>query len=505
MSSHERLERRTLLASGPSIVSITPTQVINATVDHVDVTFNEAIDPTTFTTADVSLTGPSGSGSVAINDVVELDSTHYQIDFAPLTTRGAYSVAIGPYIANPEGNLMDQNQDGTGGQPNDVFQASLTYIVANMVFTTPVTISEGDTTYDGQDIAIVGTTLTIDGPHAFRSVQLVGGAVLTHTANTASQTHELNLTVTNQVIVDGSSRIDVSGKGYLPGYTSGNTTAGAATGGTGGSFGGRGGIAVYGDYADPQDWGAGGGIGPGGGHVNLSAGSLVLDGEIYAYGSGNGAGGGVYVSVGTLSGNGGIGAGGASPDGSRSGGGGGRIAVYYVNNDGFDFDNVIAPGGVGSFGGSNGGTGTVYVRDTGAARGTLIIGPAGNQSGIGFTPLSLPGQTTLNIPDDVVVGGNGTTVVPDHDGLTILFGGSLTVQESSVLHLPDEVDAGTVTIDTNSTFEVGRLIADTVSVLNGGSLMSLTSTATQMYELDISVASTLTIDATSKIDVSGKG
>ena len=80
-------------------------------------------------------------------------------------------------------------------------------------------------------------------PHHFGSVQLVDGAVLTHSANTTTQTHELDLTVTDQVIVDATSRIDVTGKGYLAGYTSGNTTVGGATGATGGSHGGLGGIA----------------------------------------------------------------------------------------------------------------------------------------------------------------------------------------------------------------------------------------------------------------------
>jgi hypothetical protein len=280
---------------------------------------------------------------------------------------------------------------------------------------------------------------------------------------------------------------------------------GGVTGGAGGSHGGRADNAVYDDYADPQDWGAGGGTGPGGGLARVTAGSLVLDGEIYANGSGNGAGGGVYVSVGTLSGNGGIVAAGASPGGSRTGGGGGRVAVYYVENEGFDFDNVVTPGGEGSFGGSNGGTGTVYVRDTGAARGTLIIGPAGNQSGIGFTPLGLPGQTTVNIPDDVVIRDNGTTSGEDHDEMSFQIAGSITVAKSSLLILPDEVNAGAITVDANSIFEGGRVIADSLMLTNGATVTQAASTSTLFYSLDLEIAGALTIDATSTIDVSGKG
>src|ERR1019366_522230 len=114
----------------------------------------------------------------------------------------------------------------------------------------------------------------------------------------------------------------VSAKGYLEGRTTGNTTVGAAVDTAGGSYGGLGGSgrtgpanAVYGDYANPEDWGSGGGdvgqpnTGTGGGLVRLHAGSLQLDGQLLANGMdditagyGGGSGGGVLVSVQTLAG-----------------------------------------------------------------------------------------------------------------------------------------------------------------------------------------------------------
>ncbi len=356
----EALEPRTLLSVGPRILSITPTQVINATFDHVDVTFNKAIDPTTFTTGDVSLTGPAGSATIAIHDAVELDSADYQIDFDPLTTRGSYQVAIGPNIADPQGNLMDQNQDGTGGEPNDIYPATLTNVVADTVFATATTINESNTTYDGQNIAIVGTTVAIDGSHSFNSVHLINGAVLTHTADSASQTHELELTVTQQVIVDATSSIDVSGNGYLGGRTTGNTTAGGAVGESGGSYGGLGYStsvptatnAVYGDYADPDDWGSGGAGdqgnsgGPGGGLVRIAAATLDLNGQVLADGTNvdnrsAGSGGSIYIAVNQLTGSGLIrAAGGIS--GNLSSGGGGRVAVYAQDFTGFDLVSSVS-------------------------------------------------------------------------------------------------------------------------------------------------------------------
>jgi hypothetical protein len=85
----ETLGSRTLLSQGLMITAVTPTQVINATFDHVDVTFNEAINPTTFTTNDVSLTGPPDVGSESVPEavVIEGDATHVVAATPGLTSR----------------------------------------------------------------------------------------------------------------------------------------------------------------------------------------------------------------------------------------------------------------------------------------------------------------------------------------------------------------------------------------------------------------------------------
>src|SRR4030095_5377012 len=110
--------------------------------------------------------------------------------------------------------------------------------------------------------------------------------------------HKLEVEVAGTLFVDVSSRIDVRGKGYLRGRTTGNTAVGGATGNSGGSYGGLGGSvggtanAVYGDYADPDDWGSGGGAYQGGGLTRIRATSLRLDGQILANGLGESGGGG---------------------------------------------------------------------------------------------------------------------------------------------------------------------------------------------------------------------
>ena len=111
----EGLEVRTLLdGTGPRILSATPLDVRNAVFDHIDVTFNESIDPASFTTQDVAITGPDGS--VSATGITTLAADTFRITFPALTTRGDYAATIGPDIADLSGNLMDQNQNGTNGE-----------------------------------------------------------------------------------------------------------------------------------------------------------------------------------------------------------------------------------------------------------------------------------------------------------------------------------------------------------------------------------------------------
>jgi RHS repeat-associated protein len=588
MCMAEPLEPRTLLTSGPRIVAITPTLAINTSFDHVDVTFDDAITPGTFATDDVTMTGPPDLGPISATGITQLDAIDYRISFGALTERGIYAISVGPDITDPSGNEMDQNQNGVNGEPTDKFVASLEYVVADTVLTSPVTISESDRSFDGKNVAIQGTTATIDGPHSFSSVQLVGGAVLTHSADTATQTHELDLSVTQQVVVDASSKIDVSGKGYLPGRTTGNTTVGGTVGASGGSFGGRGGKdngapnQVYGDYADPADWGSGGGSSAGGGQVRISSATLQLDGKIIADGArastgqGGGSGGGIYLKLETLAGAGEIRAAGGGSEGGASGGGG-RIAVYARDLSGFDPFKISAPA-VDPYSNS---AGTVYLRDTDQPEGTLIIDSKG--VGTGVTPLGLPGQTTFAIPDAVVIQGFSTQAAPDHAGLVLDFQNSLTVDQSAALNvevagfvtdqaptilrgatlnisgsysptLPPVVTGGTLNVSGDLTLDVplvasnatitvagaltvsvplagpnlsvtvagaltssvpqtinggtitsDRVVAPSWSLLGGAVLTSLASTATQMHKLEVEIADTLSVDASSKIDVTGKG
>ncbi|HKI32602.1 MAG TPA: hypothetical protein VKA46_12095, partial [Gemmataceae bacterium] len=435
----------------------------------------------------------------------------------------------------------------------DVSGGSLNIAAASAVSTVAISnaaqVTAAATTWS--DVTVDNATLTTDGEQDMASLSVLDGGVLTHAANSATTTHLLDLHVTGTLMVDAASRIDVSGKGYGQFRTTGNTTNGAATGYSGGSYGGLGGLrfgsgstnAVYGDYADPNDWGSGG-TASGGGLVRITAGTLTLDGQILARGGSNegaGAGGGIYVAVTTLQGAGSIDATGGN--GTYGGaGGGGRVAVYAQDWSGFNLSKVTALGGVGN---SDGGAGTVYLKKTGDAYGTLIIDAGAG--GSGTTPLGLPGETSHTFPDAVVIRGGNTNVQPEHAALALDFENAVTVQNSAALSFPGDFHlpaaagltvtaggalyvagsmpldgsltltsggqvqvAGTMTAASPLTVSGGTLIASqfvapAVSVVNGGILTSLTSTTSQMYKLVVQVTGTLIVDAASRIDVSGKG
>src|SRR5208337_4115175 len=198
---------------------------------------------------------------------------------------------------------------------------------ADALFTSDTTIGAGNDNYDGQDIIVFGCTLTVDGQHSFSDLLIVNQGTLTHSPSTYG-VGGLNLTVSNNVVVEAGSSIVADGRGYGGGqgpgpgaslysdvpygpplyYTSGG---GGAYGGQGGaSSGGATGGAGYGLVLSATNLGSGGGLGSGpggsgGGVINLKVGGAILaDGNISANGepgtntsSGGGSGGGINLSA----------------------------------------------------------------------------------------------------------------------------------------------------------------------------------------------------------------
>jgi hypothetical protein len=245
------------------------------------------------------------------------------------------------------------------------------------LFSENSTIEENNTTYDNWNILVYNCTLTVNGQHSFTNLKLLYNSTLTHSPTTSEKEYQLRIEITENLIIDSSSKIDVSNRGYKIGYTKGNTTQGGATGRSGGSYGGLGygdgTNAVYGNYKDPQYPGSGGGTdwgngGSGGGLIRINAGRVKIDGSIKADGGNGGdsadpagSGGGILINTGILEGSGSISANGGNGYVNVGGGGGGRIAIYYENISNFNIDNIKAIGGTGGLG--TAAVGTIYLKD----------------------------------------------------------------------------------------------------------------------------------------------
>jgi hypothetical protein len=320
--------------------------------------------------------------------------------------------------------------------------AAGTTFAQTVVLTSNTTLNPGATTIGGvplatADVVVQGVTLTVNGAHTIRSLEVrrsetTGPGVVTHgpqftyTDGLGAQAFGAALTVTGNCFVEGvsggsvASAIDVSAKGYLAGQGPGsrNINSGGQCGATHGGRGGFGGThespVCHGTVGAPTLFGSGAPIDCGGGQVGggvfiLSVGgTLTVDGAIRANagttgtvcGSGGAAGGSIWITASTLAGAGTISTNGASSNRSDvGGGGGGRIAVYYTSSS--------FTGAMQSFGGADslnqairrGGAGTVWVKPA-ATPGTLSVDNNGNTGGT----TDVSGATILN-GDLVVQGG----------------------------------------------------------------------------------------------------
>ena len=143
------------------------------------------------------------------------------------------------------------------------------------------------------------------------TISVTSNSAITQLPTTASSFFKVDLGA-SAFTLDATSKIDVSGRGFLGGRQPGNPFVGrgmtlgfqaGSSGDAGGGYGGLGGgpsNPVYGNLGDPNEPGSGGAasVGPagnGGGLIRISAQTFILNGSILANGEGGGccdAGGG---------------------------------------------------------------------------------------------------------------------------------------------------------------------------------------------------------------------
>ena len=370
------------------------------------------------------------------------------------------------------GNREAAPLDGLGATLPDqqaVFTAGEPYIS----LVAPTLIGEGDAAYDNQSLRIDNAVVTIIGAHTFHNLELVNGAVLTHPETDLTQEYGLHVSAWT-VTVDATSRIDVSGRGYLGGLHNGNTCVGDSAPGlagsgpyAGGSYGGPGGAAgsnaanaLYGLLTDPMEPGSGGGCGDydrkggdGGGKIKLNTINIAVDGRIAAngedggdYTAGSGSGGSIHITTASMSGTGMITASGGAND---VGGGGGRIAVFYIDVSTINPSHIAAVGGDGSS--RDGGNGTVFLKGVSESNGMLVVDGQGAASSFSTLPIP-PGYVF-----DTIILRNSAKVVADDP---LVVNGELRLENNSVLtHTRGStaglrVQAKSLVIDSTSAIDV---------------------------------------------------
>jgi subtilisin family serine protease/subtilisin-like proprotein convertase family protein len=168
--------------SGPKVTSATFAGPNASTFSSVRVTFNTSVLPSSFTAADVSLTGPRGSiGASGVTVVAGSNNTQFTVTFSAQTAAGSYSVTIGPNITDPSGHAMNQNGNAANGEvPGDRYttaaslgDARFNFAAANLPFAIPDVSTVSIPIVVGQDITISDLNVILNVTHTYDSDLIV--------------------------------------------------------------------------------------------------------------------------------------------------------------------------------------------------------------------------------------------------------------------------------------------------------------------------------------------
>ncbi len=146
--------------TGAKISSSSATGLDAGSITGFRIKFNESIQPSTFTTADITLTDPSGT-PIAVNSITAVPNSNnteftFTITGGPRTAAGIYTLKVGPNILDLSGNQMNQDNDGMNGE---ITQDQ--YVGSYSLFTT-YTFTNTPTNTLIKDRAITTSTITIN-------------------------------------------------------------------------------------------------------------------------------------------------------------------------------------------------------------------------------------------------------------------------------------------------------------------------------------------------------
>ncbi len=123
-------------ATGARVTAAVFSGAAAGTVDRVRLSFSEAIDPASFTPADVAaITGPAGpigTAGVTVTPVAGSGNTQFDVAFPAQALAGTYQVALGADVRDLAGNPLDQNGNGVNGEAGDGYTAGYALTAASV-------------------------------------------------------------------------------------------------------------------------------------------------------------------------------------------------------------------------------------------------------------------------------------------------------------------------------------------------------------------------------------
>ena len=109
---------------GPYVITGVPDGSINSSsgLSSIQLTFNEEINPATFTASQVTLSGPNGAISgVTVAAVSGSNDHQFTISFPAQAAVGSYTLKVASSIQDWYGNSLNQNRNGVNGEASDAF------------------------------------------------------------------------------------------------------------------------------------------------------------------------------------------------------------------------------------------------------------------------------------------------------------------------------------------------------------------------------------------------
>jgi hypothetical protein len=144
---------------GPKVIGTSPTSQASAPFSTIIFTFDEPLDRDSVNVSDIlAFTSPSNENLVPQINSVSVDGANVIVTFNAQNAAGDYRLTIGGNITDIVGNLIDQNENGVGGETADTFTRVISLASPDL---RPIVDSVTGTLEFGQTIVVNYTVTNI--------------------------------------------------------------------------------------------------------------------------------------------------------------------------------------------------------------------------------------------------------------------------------------------------------------------------------------------------------